>query len=298
MIEFRTLSESELPAWYEHCQGIFHETEGYFQDHFEMDPTGDLSLIFVAMDGDAIAATMRVFDRMIWLQGRAVRMGGIGEVCTKPQYRGQGLAGRLLEMSTLAMERRAMPVSILFGNRPLYAGHGYRFCAAEWTVAPVASELSEGCTLRPYADADLAYLIGLYDLHAGRLNGAIIRSGDYWQRWVLPQWKNPLVVEREGRPVAYFTSAIEEGRYCVDELCAAPESEEVAACSICFAAATAGFAKVRVRSALLPELCGERSAEDDAMMVRLMLPLEGIADSEALVRAMGPNAGMFRVDGF
>ena len=62
--------------------------------------------IFIAAikDTDIIASTVRVFDREIYVQkfggnGHCiVRCGGIGEVSTKAQYRGNRLASTLLQV--------------------------------------------------------------------------------------------------------------------------------------------------------------------------------------------------------
>ena len=44
-----------------------------------------------------IAATLRVFRREIYFQGKALLCAGIGEVSTLPAFRRKGLAGRLLQ---------------------------------------------------------------------------------------------------------------------------------------------------------------------------------------------------------
>ncbi|MDL2317531.1 GNAT family N-acetyltransferase, partial [Eubacteriales bacterium OttesenSCG-928-A19] len=124
---FRSLEPRELEAWFAHCQSVFRlEDTEYFRRHFLFDPHADASLIFVAMDGEVIASSLRVFRRHIWLKGRVVAMGGIGEVGTKLEYRKRGLAAELLQLAIAAMETQGMPVSILFGDQPIYERAGWR----------------------------------------------------------------------------------------------------------------------------------------------------------------------------
>jgi len=300
MIEFRALRPDELDAWCRHCHSVFvGDVDGYFRGHFEMDPFKDTSLIFIAVDDGEIVSTVCVFDRTIWIGGRAVRMGGIGEVSTKSAYRRQGLAGKLLEISIGAMNERGMPVSVLFGNQALYQRMGWRFCGTSWTVVDAAkAALPEGLSIRAFDEGDLPCVMGLYDLFAGRLDGVVIRSEAYWKQWVLPQWRKPVVLARDGQAVGYFTGQKWKDAYVVDELCAAPGMERVLTDAVAHTAFSLGCGKVRVRSALLPELSGVRETEERAMMVRLNGEFCGVADSDALVQRMEACAGFFWVDGF
>ncbi len=300
MIEFRTLRKEELPKWYEHCSGVFGlEDKTYFQRHYECDPAGDCSLIFVAVEGDEIAATVRVFDREMYLSGRAVRMGGIGEVSTKPAYRRQGLCGTLLAMSIDEMARRGIPISVLFGQKPLYERAGWRFCPVPWKDIDTKAlpPLPENASVRAFTPEDLPLVMGLYDISAGRLNGAILRNETYWKRWVLPQWRPAQLLLVDGQPVAYacLRSPEEDGLRYLDELCALPHAESLLPA---FLGALAGGARVRVITPQLPSVPGDDATHPRLMMVRSVLPFDEIQDTDALVRAVGDTAGTFGVDHF
>ena len=70
---------------------------------FIKDPWPDLTAIFVAVDNSdegkgKIVSTVKVYQRELFLNGRIVRVGGIGEVSTSAQYQKRGLASRLLEV--------------------------------------------------------------------------------------------------------------------------------------------------------------------------------------------------------
>jgi len=69
---------------------------------------------------------VRVFRRRVYVgdgTSASWSMGGIGEVCTLPQWRGRGLAGRLLDMSCAFMQASDIQFSALHAAekaRPLY----------------------------------------------------------------------------------------------------------------------------------------------------------------------------------
>ncbi|ROU01278.1 GNAT family N-acetyltransferase [Histidinibacterium lentulum] len=79
----------------------------------------------VARDAGAIVGQMGLGLRAIRMGERLVDIVGLGDVCTAPERRGEGIASRLMEAAIA--EARAMPAEffVLFGDRPLYAGAGF-----------------------------------------------------------------------------------------------------------------------------------------------------------------------------
>lgn len=303
MIAFRALRPAELDDWYAHCQSVFQEEDAdYFRKHYERDPDAASDLIFVALDEDAIVSTVRVFARKVWISGRLVSMGGIGEVSTKPFYRRQGIAAALLDMAISAMEAEGMQLSILFGNAPLYSRKGWRFCDVVSTDirADALPELPKGVAIRPFTEGDLPWLMGMYDLTAARMDGAIFRSEAYWRGWVLPHWLSPMVLQAEDSPVAYCAGSLtrdDPTRASVTEMAFAPQAEPLAAGMLRALAQTLGADVVRFPAMILPGIAGHRVEETRGMMCRLNLPFDGISSTDALVRTMA-NPGMFDTDHF
>lgn len=298
---YRTLSPKELYAWADHCQAVFTgEADGYFLRHFEYDPSADVSLVFVAMDGDTIAGTLRVFQRHIWLDGRAVAMGGIGEVSTKPEYRRRGIAAKLLDLAIDAMTERGMQVSMLYGDQPIYEKAGWRFCSVPMKKVPVQAlpALGPSFEVRDFAAADLDTIMGIYDLFAGRMDGAIIRDSAYWRQWVLPQWQPPQVLMLDGHIVAYCCarSNPQEKSLFVAESGSLPEYEDMLAPLYRHIATIHQCENVRVNASSLPGY-DTMLTQPGEMMMRLNIPFEGISDSDALVARM-QNAGCFYADHF
>ena len=72
-----------------------------------------------------IVAHLAVMHRAIRMGDRLVTIDGIGDVASDPDHRGQGHAGTLLKRAMAAAQ--GSPTTdfvVLFGDRPLYAGHG------------------------------------------------------------------------------------------------------------------------------------------------------------------------------
>jgi predicted N-acetyltransferase YhbS len=79
----------------------------------------------VARDSGGIVGQMGLCLRAIRMGERLVDIVGLGDVCTAPERRGEGIASTLMQAAIA--EARAMPADffVLFGDRPLYAGSGF-----------------------------------------------------------------------------------------------------------------------------------------------------------------------------
>lgn len=55
----------------------------YFKKHYYCVPYKNIESIFVAVHGNEIASTVRLFCRKMYFHGNEIKVGGIGEVSTK-----------------------------------------------------------------------------------------------------------------------------------------------------------------------------------------------------------------------
>eukprot|EP01117_Protostelium_nocturnum_P017799 TRINITY_DN730_c0_g1_i1.p1 TRINITY_DN730_c0_g1~~TRINITY_DN730_c0_g1_i1.p1 ORF type:complete len:346 (-),score=104.26 TRINITY_DN730_c0_g1_i1:269-1306(-) len=196
---FRSLKESELEGWFDHVATVFAQTpRSYFVDHFQNDPNRNLNCIFVAIDEavnpPVIAATVRVFDRNIYLGGKVVKTGGIGEVSTKEAYRGKHLAKRLLEDSIKFMKENGYAVSTLHTGAaaPVYEKHGWKDFPREGVLRTIDSlqgndAANAGWTVENADLNDEDQLKKITDLHREysiHFSGPFERSLEYWKKWI------------------------------------------------------------------------------------------------------------------
>lgn len=160
-----------------------------------------------------VVGSVRVFHRKIYLGGEAVSMGGIGEVCTREEHRGEGIARRLLAMAVEYMRSQGITVSSLHAGPAvagLYESLGYRdvpvsLSSRSWESLlelcerldpgpapgnPVFETLyGGGAPPRRLPWEQMAVLHAAYTRH---YNGCVARGtkGEqaeaYWRQWALP----------------------------------------------------------------------------------------------------------------
>lgn len=231
---FRTLREGELDAWALHCSQVFAgptDTPEFFLGHYRADPYRDPEGVFIAEDKGQIVSTVRVFEREMYLRGRRIRMGGIGEVSTKQEYRRQGLSGALLERATEYMVRRDMPISLLFTrSNSHYARYGWFTVMTRWASVDLLNQpaLPEGYSLRRMERADIPAMRGLNGLTASRFDGAIVRDHPaFWEAWLPDAWKAPQVLTCADRVVAFLDARLEreQGRLALIDYASEPQGE-------------------------------------------------------------------------
>jgi len=121
----------------------------FFRRYVEDDPTFEDENVMVAEEAGELVSCVQIFPRPVRIRGRAVPMGGIGSVFTKPEQRHGGLARRLLELALERMRERGLLVSLLFGDERIYHVLGWR----AWRVA----ETRDGLRLRAVLDALAAW---------------------------------------------------------------------------------------------------------------------------------------------
>ena len=77
-----------------------------YRGYIEGDPTWSPSQTPVVVVEGRIVSMLRIWDRWVHLGPTPVRMGGIGDVTTHPDYRGRGIATRLMEHAAELHARR------------------------------------------------------------------------------------------------------------------------------------------------------------------------------------------------
>lgn len=121
---------------------------------------GDAIKHIVVLDNQTIVGFVRVFLRSVTFDGRPVALGGIGDVCTHPDWRGRGIARAALEVAMQCLRAARADVAYLcadlgnpsrlrlygqFGFVPLgraqtYVGaSGTRYTDDDAMLAPVGS---------------------------------------------------------------------------------------------------------------------------------------------------------------
>jgi GNAT superfamily N-acetyltransferase len=112
--QVRTLKDdAEVEGWLDFvvsCFAFKGVERSHFATHFHSDPWRDAALVVVAETTSAaneppqFVATLRIFDRRLYAKdGSMIRVGGIGEVCTREDWRRKGLCRELLNHASQLM---------------------------------------------------------------------------------------------------------------------------------------------------------------------------------------------------
>ena len=173
----------------------------------------------VVVVNDKVISTLRVWERRMRVGASFVTMGGIGGVCTHPQYRGVGYASALMRDTIDYLRMTGCDIGALFTIIPeaFYRRlgwttlplHGFLVPRNSTTSAEYPSEW-EISTFNPEADLDA--VARLYDLINVQQSGTIARTRAYWDmapsriRGVFPT----VVARRDGHIGGYLNYEIYE----------------------------------------------------------------------------------------
>lgn len=209
-MEIREARESELEQVVELCCMMFNPDghERYWQ-YVRGDSSYRLPQTRVVVVNDRVVSTLRVWERRMRVGASLVTMGGIGGVCTHPNYRGVGYASALMRDSIGYLRATGCDLGVLFTIIPdaFYSGlgwtpfplHGFHVAYNSATPEAGSSEwqgLSECHTRIPLTafkpETDLDAVATLHDIANAQQSGTIARTRAYWDmapsriRGVLP----------------------------------------------------------------------------------------------------------------
>ena len=113
-------------------------------------------LRIVARDADAVIGHIALLMREIRLGDRLTPVIGVAEVVTRADRRGQGIAGAMLTEAISQARGSMARFMVLFGDRPIYAGHGFHQAQNVLTWTTLDDVRSAG--IRTGVDAGLMVL--------------------------------------------------------------------------------------------------------------------------------------------
>ncbi len=220
-MKFRGLYPEELEVWLDHVTSVFTGGRQYFSNHWHNDPWRDPEGIRIAIDNGTIVSTVRVFIRKMFLHGKPITVGGIGEVSTRPAYRRRGIATQLLKDSIKFMEDRDIVVSSLQGSQRIYAIEGWEKVPRYHARQHFSAEEQSEWKVRPANfddEAEVKWIAELYDRYARKFNGAFVRDEiEYWTKWVRTESSNAWIAERDGSIEGYVSVAQHDKQLNVKE---------------------------------------------------------------------------------
>ena len=221
-MEIRGVRESELEQVVELCCLAFNPDghERYWQ-YVRGDSSYRLPQTRVVVVNDTVVSTLRVWERRMRVGTSLVTMGGIGGVCTHPNYRGVGYASALMRDTINYLRTTGCDLGVLFSIIPeaFYRRlgwitlplHGFNVSCNLGTREVDSSEW-QITDFNPETDLDA--VASLYDRTNAHQSGTITRTRAYWDmapsriRGVLP-----IVIAHRNRHIEGYLNYEIDGKH-------------------------------------------------------------------------------------
>lgn len=221
-MEIRAARESELEQVVELCCVAFNPDghERYWQ-YVQGDSSYRLPQTRVVVVNDTVVSTLRVWERRMRVGASLVTMGGIGGVCTHPNYRGVGYASALMRDTIDYLRLTGCDLGVLFTIIPeaFYRRLGWTSLplhsfTVKCNMAKQVADLSTWQVTDFNPETDLDAVAALYDLANAQQSGTIARTRAYWDmapsriRGVLPT-----VVARQNGHIGGYLNYEIDGKF-------------------------------------------------------------------------------------
>lgn len=241
---------TELQRWGNFCasRGFANRLGSLdrFYTKYLADPTARMDWVYMVTrkGDDQIVGSVRLFDRLIDIDEKPARMIGIGEVCSDPDRRGQGIAAAALSqaMKTTDAEEGAC-ISLLHAAiavMPLYAKFGFTSLVIDHVVYHVGMPHSSDASSSARSSQQLAGSNGgirvraadfnadlpeLKRVHAATvratgITGWTARDDAYWTQWMPRTSKGQLMVAEVCDTAGHGPNASGSGARLIAYACA------------------------------------------------------------------------------
>ncbi len=167
------------------------------------DPDMGIGAFTVAVDGSRVVSSLCLIPERLRIEGTEFAASQVGYVATDPDYEGQGLVRRQMELVHEWSAARGELANVIGGISYFYRLFGYEYAVPMASVRLLLPGLQpapvEGWTVRPAEERDVDDIVRLQD-EAQSVSALVrSRSGAEWRKRVKPQREGgELVAEREG----------------------------------------------------------------------------------------------------
>ena len=237
-MEIRAARESELEQVVElSCVAFNPDGHERYWQYITDDSSYRPSQTRVVVVNDRVVSTLRVWERRMWVGASLVTVGGIGGVCTHPNYRSVGYASALMRDTIDYLRTIGCDLGVLFTIIPeaFYRQLGWTSlllrgfnCDVQFSEHRSGDSTSEWQVTDFNPETDLDAVAALYDLANAQQSGTIARTRAYWDmapcriRGVLPT----VIARRNGHISGYLNYEMDEKTVEVREVgCDATDPE-------------------------------------------------------------------------
>jgi len=186
---YREGDENQIVPLLNSCFGAQANPEDY-RNAGALDEGFDLGSVWVAEEAGQIVGHVMSIKRRVNL-GSFVNVAGVAAVCTKPEFRGRGIATQMMKQVSKEIKE---DVSMLYtdyassahriyrstGYSPLHFFHAYS--GEKWDVERTIDHLAKSASLdvRPFQTGDEETIERVYSAWADITSYSVARSHRYW----------------------------------------------------------------------------------------------------------------------
>lgn len=137
--------------------------------HLDAEDKEQLDNMIIIKEDGRIASHVAIIPLEIFVDGSVLKVGGIGQVATKEEYRGRGFASTILKHCLLKMQDKGYALSLLWGLRDRYGRFGWELGGKQYMYNLTQRSLPflnpKAAEIRPYKEAlsDLEKIMGIHD---------------------------------------------------------------------------------------------------------------------------------------
>ena len=104
--------------------------------------------VLARVDGELVGHIALVF-RQIRAGDRLIPIMGVAEVATQPRFQGRGIGSAMLRHAIALSRKTQARFMLLFGVRPIYAGHGFLEASNDLTWVAMQEMRTTGTETKP-----------------------------------------------------------------------------------------------------------------------------------------------------
>lgn len=177
-------NHTELELIFDFLGNCFtRNTREYFVKRTLNDPNFDLwQLQTLWVKGKPIS-NVKIYDKSIWLNGKKVKVAGIGSVATEFSHRGCGLALILMRKAIQVLQSRRYKVAMLFTRIPNFYEKLNFFVTPRVTCnfARTPLEIPEDHKIRSFhSPTDFPAVMQIHRIFSSSLIGCVVRDAREW----------------------------------------------------------------------------------------------------------------------
>jgi predicted acetyltransferase len=172
-----------------------------------------------------LASKLTLLPLQIFLGGKMYEACGISSVATWPEYRRQGMVGRLIQKALQVMREKGQTISLLHPfSFPFYTKYGWRHCidykCYEVSIDYLVNIAASPCIIRRVGKESWSLLNKIYEAYAIRYNGMLKRNELWWLQRVF-EIKNGFIAVIQSQstdPTGYIIYEIQNNSIVVSEM--------------------------------------------------------------------------------